>query len=1220
MDMAKHSLILLQQLNMQREFGFLCDCTVAIGDVYFKAHRAVLAAFSNYFKMIFIHQTSECIKIQPTDIQPDIFSYLLHIMYTGRGPKQMVDHIRLEEGIRFLHASFLSHAASDVDQLPPPDAIQSSNLYGIQISTAHKTPKESGEAKENPPGGSGNRSAQQGDHPQLQLSLAIGLEGVNPDQQVSHLPSQVSGAVQTPEKLQKPVVSIKQEKCDPEPMAPLTHLSPATELTVPHFPKVNIRGHLCQYCGERFDSRGGLREHLHTHVSGSLPFGVPASILESSDLAEVHESGESAESHRLGSEQPTDHVGRGSLEPLKFSQLSLISKDVEPVELNCNFSLSRKRKISCTVCGHKFLRKSQLLEHVYTHKGKPYRYSRYQRFGNQVAPKFQPYYDTLSDGALKSSSFSQDHLESPDLSDQDSSSSVSPLLPTAVEDEGEPPFKKAQFTFRQDIPPRAVSLLEIESAFRGIFPHYDSPNLHCHYKCTTIRCDSIQLENQRGVKFAHKWLSDRAVTYCKRTGIYWLVFEEGQGMYCFLCRKHNTYNKQNKQKVFNTTPAIRFKKSALQDHTESQQHMLAILAELADRETANNMLENEKEEISMLFNSFLTAYWLSKEEICISKLIPFLGFLKDPCLHETSYFESVEVVEKAFICIGNAIQAEIVEAVQQAACYGLLFGKLRDFGPSDLLLTFIQYVEPSTAEVSTKFLFSKRIMKQLGEPESVTIVKLMQTSLLKLGLPIEKMASIVTDGADALTCKTTGVSAQLKETNPALISFHCLFPQLCIQAIGDHIKSQGTADVEGWAAEIWRLFENSSAMAELYLEELVQARGVGEIGPDVKTSVKLVLQEKCKIRHSSFITSIMAVYNDYIALLNIFRTVQDAGATEHTLFHKISSVHFIGTVYILKDIYPVLLAVTKIFQKGKVNFTTMESSVYYAVHQLNEALNSKKSIIKLKEDLQPEGRLGLSNIFLGAEDEKDLTQLLEDCVSAIKSNLQSRFDSYLPLVSAFSIFNPLLVPAPESTDFGEYGQSEIKLLVDHFYREANERDSRVSELTEEWEKLKLELFDWKNCIPAVVLTGGAMTVIEWCLKHLFILKGDVSHSYPNLLHLAEVCLSMPVTSKCPEKALQAITNLKLKNEHKIRGDLLNSWIHIIQNGPDFEAPSCHHLIYKAIRVFIDQRKTQLQPCTRTQATEGPCNSGIRGLSVEAYPDVKEETYLDVKGVLHVLGL
>ncbi|GCB82788.1 hypothetical protein scyTo_0023945, partial [Scyliorhinus torazame] len=57
MDVANHGLVLLQQLNIQREFGFLCDCTVAVGDIHFKAHRAVLAAFSNYFKMIFIHQS-----------------------------------------------------------------------------------------------------------------------------------------------------------------------------------------------------------------------------------------------------------------------------------------------------------------------------------------------------------------------------------------------------------------------------------------------------------------------------------------------------------------------------------------------------------------------------------------------------------------------------------------------------------------------------------------------------------------------------------------------------------------------------------------------------------------------------------------------------------------------------------------------------------------------------------------------------------------------------------------------------------------------------------------------------------------------------------------------------------------------------------------------------------------------------------------------------------
>ncbi|KAG8581047.1 hypothetical protein GDO81_007533, partial [Engystomops pustulosus] len=58
MNLANHGLTFLQQLNAQREFGFLCDCTVALGMfTSFKAHKSVLASFSNYFKMFFVHQT-----------------------------------------------------------------------------------------------------------------------------------------------------------------------------------------------------------------------------------------------------------------------------------------------------------------------------------------------------------------------------------------------------------------------------------------------------------------------------------------------------------------------------------------------------------------------------------------------------------------------------------------------------------------------------------------------------------------------------------------------------------------------------------------------------------------------------------------------------------------------------------------------------------------------------------------------------------------------------------------------------------------------------------------------------------------------------------------------------------------------------------------------------------------------------------------------------------
>ncbi|OCT68469.1 zinc finger and BTB domain-containing protein 25 [Xenopus laevis] len=413
MDSSCHSQVLLQQLNMQREFGFLCDCTVAIGDVYFKAHRAVLAAFSNYFKMIFIHQSSECIKIQPMDIQPDIFSYLLHVMYTGKCPKQSVDHIRLDEGIRFLHANLLALSANEPIKMFSAETTQSSNLYGIQISTAQKTQKETITLRQNST--TTIRSASEEEHPQLQLSLAIGLESVGQEQQSSHFPAQVGTSVRSLEDFQKTTVSIKEEKCDPE-----ASRSPQQSLSSPEdeesaFIKTPNKNHSCHYCGEKFESRGILRDHLHIHVSESLPFGVPASILESDDLGEVRpilENIENTENYRLGnvllnkSEELCQNLSHQ--EQLQLNQLSFLSKEADPIELNCNFSLLRKRKLSCTLCGHRFLRRSQLLEHLYAHKIKPHKYGKYQRIGNQIG---QTYSNSHTENTQNHLETSQDYPE-----------------------------------------------------------------------------------------------------------------------------------------------------------------------------------------------------------------------------------------------------------------------------------------------------------------------------------------------------------------------------------------------------------------------------------------------------------------------------------------------------------------------------------------------------------------------------------------------------------------------------------------------------------------------------------------------------------------------------------------------------------------------------------------------------------------------------------------
>ena len=57
--------------------------------------------------------------------------------------------------------------------------------------------------------------------------------------------------------------------------------------------------------------------------------------------------------------------------------------------------------------------------------------------------------------------------------------------------------------------------------------------------------------------------------------------------------------------------------------------------------------------------------------------------------------------------------------------------------------------------------------------------------------------------------------------------------------------------------------------------------------------------------------------------------------------------------------------------------------------------------------------------------------LLNNYVSSIKANTHRRFDKAFPVLSAFSIFNPLALPNPGSPGFTDYGKNEVVILAKH---------------------------------------------------------------------------------------------------------------------------------------------------------------------------------------------
>uniref|UniRef100_A0A3Q3BFA4 BTB domain-containing protein n=1 Tax=Kryptolebias marmoratus TaxID=37003 RepID=A0A3Q3BFA4_KRYMA len=81
--LANHGRLLLQRLHQQREMDFLCDITIMVKDVEFRAHRNILAAFSEYFSSQ-AEKGEEVTNLDPEKVSRYSLEKLLEFIYTGQ--------------------------------------------------------------------------------------------------------------------------------------------------------------------------------------------------------------------------------------------------------------------------------------------------------------------------------------------------------------------------------------------------------------------------------------------------------------------------------------------------------------------------------------------------------------------------------------------------------------------------------------------------------------------------------------------------------------------------------------------------------------------------------------------------------------------------------------------------------------------------------------------------------------------------------------------------------------------------------------------------------------------------------------------------------------------------------------------------------------------------------------------------------------------------------
>ena len=127
---------------------------------------------------------------------------------------------------------------------------------------------------------------------------------------------------------------------------------------------------------------------------------------------------------------------------------------------------------------------------------------------------------------------------------------------------------------------------------------------------------------------------------------------------------------------------------------------------------------------------------------------------------------------------------------------------------------------------------------------------------------------------------------------------------------------------------------------------------------------------------------------------------------------------------------------------------------------------------RLRRDLAEDGRLHYSGLTpLTAHDETLLRNLTSKYVHALQNNIASRFKDSLPILSAFKIFDPVVVPPKSAQSFSENGDKEVKILAEYLYQlETGEsKVQKTEELICEWRKFKYSILKLKSEMPADVI-------------------------------------------------------------------------------------------------------------------------------------------------------
>lgn len=740
------------------------------------------------------------------------------------------------------------------------------------------------------------------------------------------------------------------------------------------------------------------------------------------------------------------------------------------------------------------------------------------------------------------------------------------------------------------MPSSAPQLPEDETnrILENLFSPAQIDKMHHFHKCRNTGCNGISKEEVDQVKmtkrkdrFQHEWLFRRETCFCSQTGIWWLVYVENEGMYCLLCRKHKSKSAQNRSEIFSNDPSTRFKWSTVKDHMTCAKHQTTVKNELLNRVSHFQKQVDEKEssKIVVLQEAFHAVYWLAKESIANRKITSLLELMQLLGLEELKYFahRSRGSLREIFLTIGNTVRDHICGKLQEHSFYGLLVDDMADISNEEQMLAFVQYFDVDLGRLECKFLFTANVLEESASADATTLHGVITNQLQALQIPLKNLRGLATDGASVMTGKNRGLATLLKKDVISLVAVHCVCHRLALACTDTNVELEMIKNVETEVTQLWKVFDNSPKKLAAYLKVQEEIKQV-TLGPKANKRIGKRLKKACKTRWLSFDNAIAAVCSDLPSILQTLHQLK-ADPSCYGLLKKFMKAKKVGTIYILREVLPVLSDLSRVFQQGTINFAHIKPSITVCKEKLLALVENKSPIKKLQDDLAEGGTLALTvtEIRCSSRDIEYLENLLKNYVNALVKNITKRFKDATPVLTAMQVFHKTAIPPKESDDFMEYGQEYIDVLACHYYPgdEVNQ-----AQLQAEWKLLKYDLITWK--LPPTV-KDGKLSCAEWVMQQLVKQKFSYRGHFPLMITVIEALLVIPVSNAWPERGASKVKLIKNRLRSLLKGDMLNSLMHISLNGLPVTSEDGQKVIKESVVSWLAAKNRKKLPSLPTAA-------------------------------------